>query len=298
MIQYRCIRCNAELESPSCLAGLAERCPLCDSENTVPVCGDDSISRLQASGISDPTELLGNADAICPYCNHALEKKPSRKKKCPHCGQFIYVRTRPSDNQKVLVTEAQTEQIAQQWATVHGPQEIDAPADGRFEEEKAKLAKRFGRAPSNNDVQWSLLNQELVEHAAQQDWGLFRNTRSEMGKILLKESKFTEALGRFLEVSYLDLNGPRNCGGITDKELLREFPPWDPADPTAELAPAIVDWAASIICDGKLTLDTVEELYWTKATALYASLLLPLNPAKAWPKIMKELKEALSAREG
>ena len=28
----------------------------------------------------------------CPYCMKKLEKKPSRKSKCPHCAQIIYVR--------------------------------------------------------------------------------------------------------------------------------------------------------------------------------------------------------------
>ncbi|HHY58086.1 MAG TPA: hypothetical protein GYA08_21930 [Chloroflexi bacterium] len=28
----------------------------------------------------------------CPYCRRKLEKKPTRKSKCPHCGELIYVR--------------------------------------------------------------------------------------------------------------------------------------------------------------------------------------------------------------
>lgn len=28
----------------------------------------------------------------CPYCNNPLEKKPTRKKKCPSCGEYIYVK--------------------------------------------------------------------------------------------------------------------------------------------------------------------------------------------------------------
>ncbi|HAJ37329.1 MAG TPA: hypothetical protein DCL15_16795 [Chloroflexi bacterium] len=28
----------------------------------------------------------------CPYCRRKLEKKPTRKRKCPHCGELIYVR--------------------------------------------------------------------------------------------------------------------------------------------------------------------------------------------------------------
>ncbi len=31
-------------------------------------------------------------DALCPYCSGLLEKAPARKKKCPHCGNYMYVR--------------------------------------------------------------------------------------------------------------------------------------------------------------------------------------------------------------
>ena len=68
-----------------------------------------------------PSQLtaIGNLDAVCPYCGNQLAKKPGRKAKCPHCANFIHVRTRPLDNQKVLVTEQQMEAINEQWGIVH-----------------------------------------------------------------------------------------------------------------------------------------------------------------------------------
>lgn len=65
-------------------------------------------------------EAVGNVDAICPHCDQPLNKKPGRKKKCPYCGEFIFVRTRPIDGQQVLVTEAQAKKIEEQWSIVHG----------------------------------------------------------------------------------------------------------------------------------------------------------------------------------
>jgi len=29
----------------------------------------------------------------CPYCDHPINPTPTRKKKCPHCGQFVFVRS-------------------------------------------------------------------------------------------------------------------------------------------------------------------------------------------------------------
>ena len=41
----------------------------------------------------------------CPYCGGKLEKKPTRKKKCPHCSEFIMVR------KGELYTEAQVQEL-------------------------------------------------------------------------------------------------------------------------------------------------------------------------------------------
>ncbi len=127
---------------------------------------------------------VGNVEPICPHCDQRLEKKPGRKKKCPHCGDFIFVRTRPSDEQRVLVTEAEVEEIEEQWSIVNGTHDEYLAQKSRFARERVKLAQRFGREPTENDVRWSLLNQELIQHAKQENWGLFRNAKFEMAEIL------------------------------------------------------------------------------------------------------------------
>ncbi len=247
------------------------------------------------------TDATGNIDAVCPYCNQGLDKKPGRRKKCPHCGQFIYVRTRPSDGEKVLVTEAQAEKIQEQWFIVHGgTHDAYLEAKGqvaqgkvklaeRFAEEKAILAERFGREPSDNDVQWGLLNDELLGHIQQRNWGLFRNVKLAMAEILRKEGRSTQALGFYLEVCYLDLNGPNNIGGETDSELLREFPPWDPKSALSLGFTALPGLAADMIRKMNLTPATVEEIFRKKAFALHTGLHLPLSPADAWPQVKQAL---------
>lgn len=42
----------------------------------------------------------------CPYCRRKLEKKPTRKSKCPQCGELIYVRAGD------LLREDELEQVA------------------------------------------------------------------------------------------------------------------------------------------------------------------------------------------
>jgi uncharacterized Zn finger protein (UPF0148 family) len=255
-----------------------------------------TIPRQHGASRKRDFETVGNIDAVCPYCNQALEKKPGRKKTCPHCGQFIYVRTRPSDEQQVLVTEPQAEQIEEQWSIVNGTHDAYLADKKRFTKEKAKLAKRFGREPSDNDVRWSQLNQQLIENARQRNWGLFRNAKFEMAEILRKEDRSTTALGFYLEVCYLDLNGPNNTGEITGRELLREYPPWNPKGPTAELAPGVLERAARIIQKTDLATVTVEEIYRKRASILHTSLRLPLSPASAWLQIREALFEKKDER--
>ena len=57
---------------------------------------------------------IGKIENSCPYCSENLPSRPVRKIKCPSCGAFIYVRTRPLDRQQVLVTQEDAKLIDEQ----------------------------------------------------------------------------------------------------------------------------------------------------------------------------------------
>jgi predicted RNA-binding Zn-ribbon protein involved in translation (DUF1610 family) len=61
--------------------------------------------------------------AECPACHHVLEKIPGSKTKCPHCGNFMYVRTRPHDRTRNIVTKTEADRIAADWLTYGEEQE-------------------------------------------------------------------------------------------------------------------------------------------------------------------------------
>lgn len=238
--------------------------------------------------LMDQQKPIGNIDAVCPYCGKPLSKKPARKTKCPHCEKFIFVRTRPSDEQKVLVTDAQVEEIEEQWAIVNGTHDLLLADKQRFAEVKAALSKQFGKEASDQDVRWSILNQNAMRHATQHKWGFYRCDRFDMGEHLKKEGKDKQALLFFLEVCYLDLNGPNNIG-TDDPEILREFPAWNPQEATDDLAPGVLNRASSIITALGLNAAEVEEMYLKQTSKLHKNLRLPLHPADAWPKIRDSL---------
>lgn len=187
----------------------------------------------------EPPSEIGNTEPICPYCSKPLAKMPAKKKKCPECGNFIFVRTRPSDNEKVLVTEAQTELIKEQWAIANGTHEEYLKEKATFNSTKDHLTKQFGCEPSDNDVRWRLLGQEQLEHAKAAKWGLYRNTILQMGEILRKEDRFKQALNTYLEVFYIDLHGPTNSGNVAGfPDFNREF---------ALIAPGILNRIVGLI---------------------------------------------------
>jgi hypothetical protein len=62
---------------------------------------------------SDP---LDQREAQCPYCHGSLKKVPGAKTKCPHCHEAIFVRTRPKDGARVVVTADGARQFDKEWA--------------------------------------------------------------------------------------------------------------------------------------------------------------------------------------
>ena len=184
-------------------------------------------------------DKLGNIDSKCPNCDYVLDTKPTKKKKCPNCGNYIFVRTRPLDRQKVLVTESQISKIEEQWTAYYEQIENEQlESDPEFMDTKKILAQKWGKEPSVNDVKWSLANKYLLQHSQVGNWGLYRNTRLEMAEILRKEKRLEESLRTYFDVCYLDINGPTNRGGLSDPGLLGQYPPFDPK--RSFLAPGII----------------------------------------------------------
>jgi hypothetical protein len=105
---------------------------------------------------------------VCPYCKQILDKRPKRKKRCPHCREYIYVRSSPSGNgSKVLVTEDGAEQIDLEWRRVRSRRRWRQSlgrygvTDGDFELHRERLRTRFGQVSSDGDVVWSLFQDAL-----------------------------------------------------------------------------------------------------------------------------------------
>jgi hypothetical protein len=240
-----------------------------------------------SSSVPHDLPIIGGSEPVCPNCSGLLRRKPAKKTKCPQCGKFIYVRTRPHDQLKVLVTEQQADLIEEQWSIVNGTHEVYLAQKRKTEAEQARLAKQFGKTPSENDIKWGLLGKDALEHAVNGNWGFYRNARFQMAEVLRNESKLKQALSFYCWVCYLDLNGPRNTSGMIDKELLREFPPFSPKE--GFLAPGIISRIARIIEKLKLDQEGVSLMFQEVAANDFKGLNLPLPPKVAWETVKQEL---------
>ena len=239
------------------------------------------------SKIFGSSRKIGNTDPVCPYCSVTLEKMPGRKKRCPECKNDIYVRTRPKDNRKILIRSDEILAVEEQWSIKNGTHKQFVVEQRRRRTYARNLAKKFGREPSENDIEWALLNDDAMAHASRNDWGLYRNARFSMAKILKQEGKSEQYIRFMLEVCYIDLNGPNNCGGIDDPAILREYPPFNPKD--GILAPGIVGPLSNMARDLDIKISDLHSMFIEIASQVQISLKLKLPPDKAWRKLKKEV---------
>ncbi len=81
-----------------------------------------AVSKQNESSTVRDTQItpIGNTEPVCPYCNYKFDKMPLKKKQCPNCKNFIRSRTRPFDNQKILIREDQIHELEMQWEFKNG----------------------------------------------------------------------------------------------------------------------------------------------------------------------------------
>ncbi len=236
---------------------------------------------------------IGQIEDICPNCGTRLTKRPSRKTKCTMCGKYIYVRTRPIDRRQVLLTEDEAELVQRQWDMVTGVSDALIYEQKLMDKTRMSLERELGRQPTEHELKTAVCELQQVEHAKQQDWGLYRNDRFQIAEFQRAAGKVITALSILLEVCYLDLNGPNNCGGFKqDPELLKEYPPFKP-NPNG-LAPGIVERIMKIIRALDVDEQRLKDQFTKQAEIVQRQLSTPLDPTKAWtqfvPSITRNLK--------
>lgn len=253
----------------------------------------DFLKKYISGQFSNKPKDLRKAE--CPSCHGALKKIPGAKTRCPHCGEYMFVRTRV-DGIRLVVDKDGADKIDEQWRIANGTQEAYLNEQKRIEERRKLLRKKFGgKEPSKNDVEWSLLNDEIIYTAGKAQWGLYRNARHDMAEILLKEKKYKEALSMYLVVCYLDLNGASNTyldydeNGEPDLEL---YKPFDLE--TQFLAPGIIARIHKVIKAGGFDKKDVKELFFNSNTREHQAIQTPVAPQDCFNELETEIWNSVS----
>ncbi|MCF7836257.1 hypothetical protein K9N08_02305 [Candidatus Gracilibacteria bacterium] len=106
----------------------------------------------------------------CPNCGAQLNKIPGAKTKCPHCEKFMYVRTRPKDRAKVLVTKKEADAIEKEWSEISFRNdwlkdlEQFGVTEKDFLAKKESSLKKFGQARSDRDIIWYIFNELILKN--------------------------------------------------------------------------------------------------------------------------------------
>lgn len=251
----------------------------------------DAINVSVEYGSAAPTapyvEPEDAREAACPSCGGVLKKVPGAKTKCPHCGEFMFVRTDPTSNSRVVVTAEQAEAIEDEWAKVNGTWEDRQAEKDRFARIKTELSKQFGTTASDADINWRILNEDSIAHASMQDWGLYRNTIFQMGEHLRKEGKLKAAIEKYLLVCYIDTCGPNNVGTPIGQKNEWGQKPFSKSE--AFLAPGVTGEIAKAATKSGMVLADIKEAFMEMAVRYKNAVPFTITPETSWREIEKEL---------
>lgn len=98
--------------------------------------------------------------AGCPYCSVILDKAPTRKAKCPHCNNDIYVRGKQTLFHSSLLTGSQSDAV-----DAIKDFEYMGLSNKAFQDKQAQLTTKFGAQASVDDTLWGLYNDLIAKFA-------------------------------------------------------------------------------------------------------------------------------------
>ncbi|MEN6395957.1 MAG: hypothetical protein ABFC78_05685 [Methanoregula sp.] len=227
---------------------------------------------------------IGNTDPICPYCGHKFEKMPGRKKECPECKKTFFVKTRPLDNKKVLVTSDQAIEVIRQNKIRTG--QFDERQQRAYSAIIREVQTRLGRVPTNYEVMSAFLTEECRYFASRNDWGFYTNTLSEQEKLAEDFGTKDEALFYCLMICYLDLNGQNNLGGLGGRPSpgIKRFDP-----KLAFLAPHYTKRIRVLIEELNLSQKDVKTRFVEGAKKMKETIHTPVAVNTAWEKLSSEV---------
>ena len=147
------------------------------------------LNFLKKLALKPKQEPNAEPDSLCPNCNKKLEKKPGKKAKCPSCGKFIYVRTSPKTQQKILTTESGAKKIDQEWEKIYSAKRWLGMLKSYGVDEKDLSKYKEKEGGSDRDAIWSIFNELIERYAKKNDLQNLKMVYYQMALFLNEEGK-------------------------------------------------------------------------------------------------------------
>jgi len=124
------------------------------------------------------------------------------------------------------------------------------------------------------------LGRRALQHAQENDWGLYRNDKFQMAEFLRSEGKHVDALAIYFEVCYLDFNGPMNNGAATAFVIPKYSQVFAPA------VLEVISWIGRI---EKMDRAALRAVFLEQTQLICNSLRPPRTPSDCWVQLEAEL---------
>lgn len=140
-------------------------------------------------------------------------------------------------------------------------------------------------------ARWLALSQDLEAHARNGNWRSYRNTRLRMAQFLRELDHPAQALELYLDVWYLDLNGPRDAQDSRraghGARLLNEDPLFEPG--RSAVPAGVPREVRRLTATLALRAVNVQTIFLHVAGLTHRNHALPLLPTSAWLLVGTEL---------
>lgn len=127
---------------------------------------------------------IQTSPAACPHCGTVLDKVPTRKTKCLHCGKDIYVRSKQTLFPQTLLTEQQADAV-----DLIKNFEFLGLSDKVFTDKQAQLSAKFRTQASVDDTIWGIYNDLITSLARSNDFSQMSIIYSQMAVFLVRRGK-------------------------------------------------------------------------------------------------------------
>jgi hypothetical protein len=237
---------------------------------------DDPWKKFSVEKGIDDSAYQANIDAFttgnCPNCEQKLGDPAP--KNCPACGEPVVAARHFATKKKMLLTKEQAEKLKaekQHYTDLKWALEL-AHTLGANDREMMSMVKA-SKIEQKFVVLWVRANDMSMHYASKTKWLSYRNMRLAMADILNREGKKKKAIGFYLSVCFLDLNGPDDAGDFQAQGAALKRP--------------VVQTIVQLAKELALSEQELQSLYMEFSTP-EKNRFMPFTPAETWEKVLRE----------